>query len=295
MWMKVMPSALSKLGNEQIFYAEDALVDWSGKRPPATEINVLEKHLNYDKVNVKRFWRLTCMSIGVLMIHGFSGGPYEILPLANYIKDQTNWIIETPTLTGHGEAKELSLKGFKAEHWLMDAEIALRKLIKTVDTVYIAGFSMGGLIALYLAKRYKVEKLVLLSAAARYVAPGQILKDLRIIAEDAKNGHLKENELFKRYEHKINRVPVSSTIQFMRIVKMVEPYIQSIETSTYIVQGKLDGLVPYTTAQYLYDQLASEDKYIYYSPNGKHHICFSDDCNEWFQKVLVFLQGNSNV
>lgn len=235
------------------------------------------------------------MSIGVLMIHGFSGGPYEIQPLADYIKSKTNWIIETPTLTGHGEAKELSLKGFKAEHWLMDAEIALRKLKKQVDEVYVVGFSMGGLIALYLVKRYKLQKLVLLSAAARYVAPSQILKDLRVIAEDAKNGHLKDNELFKRYEHKINRIPVSSTVQFMRIVKMVEPYIQSIQTPTYIVQGKLDGLVPYSTAQYLYNKMSSEEKYIYFSESGKHHICFSDDSDKWFLKVFLFLKGNSNV
>ena len=28
------------------------------------------------------------MSIGVLMLHGFSGGPYEVKPLAEYIQKQ---------------------------------------------------------------------------------------------------------------------------------------------------------------------------------------------------------------
>lgn len=88
------------------------------------------------------------MKIGVLMLHGFSGGPYEIEPLAKYIENNTNWIIEKPTFMGHGNS--LSLKGYKAEHWLMDAEIAYRQLAKKVDEIYIVGFSMGGMIALYL-------------------------------------------------------------------------------------------------------------------------------------------------
>ncbi|SOC18515.1 esterase/lipase [Ureibacillus xyleni] len=226
------------------------------------------------------------------MLHGFSGGPYEILPLAKYIKDKTtNWIVGTPTFTGHGESEELDLKGYKAEHWLMDAEICYRNLAKKVDEVIVIGFSMGGVIALYLAKRYKVKKLVLLSAAAKYIAPAQLLKDLRIIAEDAIRGQLKDNELFKRYENKLKNVPVSSTVQFMKIVRQVEPYIRTIHVPTFIVQGQADGIVPFATAQYLFDELPSQEKYLFYSEKGKHHICYSDDCDVWFPEILNFMEG----
>nr|WP_106781597.1 alpha/beta fold hydrolase [Lysinibacillus timonensis] len=229
------------------------------------------------------------MAKGILMLHGFTGGPYEVKPLANYIKEHTNWIIECPTFCGHGEI--LSLNGYTAEHWLLDAEIAYRKLLKVADEIIVVGFSMGGVIALYLANKYKVNKIVLLSAAAKYIAPKQFLKDLHLLVKDAINGHLIDNELFKRYEHKINNVPVSSAVQFMRIVRMVTPLIRSINVPTYIVQGKCDGIVPYATANYLYNQLPSSEKYIFFSPNGKHHICYSDDCGVWFPEILKFLQG----
>ncbi|MFP3917530.1 alpha/beta fold hydrolase [Lysinibacillus telephonicus] len=233
------------------------------------------------------------MSIGVLMLHGFSGGPYEIMPLANFIKENTDWIIETPTFTGHGDMDFLSLKGYKAEHWLMDAEIAYRNLAKKVDKIFVIGFSMGGIIALYLAKRYPVSKLILLSAAVKYIAPAQLLKDLRAMAEDAINGRLKDNELFKRYENKIKNVPASSTVQFMKIVSQVEPYIHTIDVPVFIVQGQCDGIVPSATAQLLYDQLPSNEKQIFFSVNGKHHICYSDDCDTWFPQVLKFLLGKN--
>ena len=67
--------------------------------------------------------------VGLLVLHGFSGSPYEIEPFVDYIRDHTDWIIETPTFSGHGDAETLVEKGYKAEHWLMDAEIAYRKLM----------------------------------------------------------------------------------------------------------------------------------------------------------------------
>lgn len=229
------------------------------------------------------------MSIGVLMLHGFSGGPYEIDPLANYIETNRDWLVEKPIFTGHGDVENLSLKGYKAEHWMMDAEIAYRNLSRKVDEIYVIGFSMGGLIALYLAMRYDVKKLVLLSAAAKYIAPSQLLKDLKIIARDAMNGRLQDNELFKRYENKIKNVPVSATIEFMKIVRHVEPYLPKLKVPTYIVQGELDGIVPVGTAKYIFDVISSKEKYLYSSPKGKHHICYSDDRDLWFPKIMNFL------
>ena len=59
---------------------------------------------------------------------------------------------------------------------MMEAELAMRRLQKEVDRVIVVGFSMGGLIAMYLSLRYPVDKLVLLSAAAKYISPRFFLK-----------------------------------------------------------------------------------------------------------------------
>lgn len=227
------------------------------------------------------------MTTGILFLHGFSGGPYEIEPLAQYIEDMLHYPMEIPTYGGHGEA--LSMRGYKAEHWLMDAELSYRRLAKKVDEVIIVGFSMGGVIALYLAKRYPVKKLVLLSAAVKYMSSVQMIEDLREMAKEAVAGHLKENELFLRFEQKLRHVPLTATVEFMRIVKRVLPYISQIDCPTYIVQGEKDGIVPPVAAQFLYDTLASEDKWLYLSENGKHHICFSEDCETWYEEVATFI------
>lgn len=226
---------------------------------------------------------------GVLFLHGFSGGPYEIQPFADYIKERTDWTISIPTFSGHGEAEDLAMKGYEAQHWMMDAELAYRRLAKQVDEIIVVGFSMGGVIAMYLAIRYKVKKLVLLSAAAKYVSPTQLVKDIRFMAQDAMHKKLEENELFQRYKFKFKNVPLSATIQFMKVVRKTEPYIQNVNCPTFIVQGLLDGVVPSATGQFLFDRIRSIEKEIYMSEYGKHHICFSEDCELWFEKTFQFL------
>ena len=92
--------------------------------------------------------------IGCLMIHGYTGSPYEISPLANHLEDRTNWKIEVPTLPGHG--KNLDLRDVSHESWIETAEKELQQLMQNCDEIYLIGFSMGGMIASYLAAKYEV-------------------------------------------------------------------------------------------------------------------------------------------
>ncbi|WP_144513655.1 carboxylesterase [Bacillus sp. FJAT-22090] len=227
------------------------------------------------------------MKTGVLCIHGFTGGPYEVKPFVEYLQAKTDWQIVVPTLPGHGETLELN--NVTAENWMMEAELCLRQLQKEVDKIVVVGFSMGGVIAMYLANRYPIAKLILLSAAAKYIYPLQLLQDIKEITKEAIAGKLEDNILYKQYSYKWRATPIHATLEFVRLVRMVEPYYGQITIPVCLVQGKKDGIVPYTTAQFLYDQLGSKKKELIYSETGKHHICYSEDCEDWFGLALAFL------
>ncbi|MGX9136243.1 alpha/beta hydrolase [Rummeliibacillus sp. JY-2-4R] len=229
------------------------------------------------------------MKIGVLCLHGFTGGAYEIKAFSDYLEQNTNWTIHVPILSGHGE--KLNLELFTAEHWLMDAEIAYKRLLKEVDEIFIVGFSMGGIIAMYIALRYKVKALVLLSPAARYIRTKQFVIDLNGLFLDALHGEHKDNDFFKLYERKVIDVPISSAAEFTRLVHKVSPYYEKITVPVCLVQGEKDELVPYTTAKYLYNKIASAKKELITSPDGKHLICYCKDAEKWFKKALHFLNS----
>ena len=151
--------------------------------------------------------------IGCLIIHGYTGGPYEVDPLAEFLRDNTDWHIEVPTLPGHG--KELHLKNASYKRWIQAAEKELRKLQDSFDEVYVIGFSMGGMIAAYLAAKYKIDKLVLLATSGKYLNFKQIGLDVAEVIGDGLRGTLEENKLYHHYRKKLGTVPLKANIEFM--------------------------------------------------------------------------------
>lgn len=227
--------------------------------------------------------------IGCLCIHGFTGAPFEIAPLVQYLKERTNWHFVVPTLPGHGET--LNLKGVQYKEWIEHAEHALQELMGKCETIYVIGFSMGGLIASYLAVHYPVEKLVLLSAAAYYVNPAQLAVDIKEMIKDSFRGNLANNELFIRYKRKFKETPISATLQFRSLVSRVKPLLDGVSVPTLIAQGECDGVVPPKSAQYLFNKISAEQKKLLYYQNAKHLICHSEEREELFHEVFTFLNS----
>ncbi|RLQ93253.1 alpha/beta hydrolase [Falsibacillus albus] len=225
--------------------------------------------------------------IGCLCIHGFTGAPYEVAPLVDYLKRNTDWEVAVPTLPGHGET--LQLKGVAHSEWIDCAEKALQDLLRKCEEVYLIGFSMGGLIASYLAVKYPIKKLVLLSAAAYYINVPQIIKDIKEMIGDTFNGNLLKNELFLRYKRKIMKTPLSATREFRKIVMLSRPQLRKITIPTLIVQGEADGIVPKKSAEYLYKEISSEQKILRLEPNAKHLICHCDEQMALFDEIFCFL------
>jgi carboxylesterase len=227
--------------------------------------------------------------IGCLLIHGFTGGPYEVEPLADYLKERTQWEIAVPTLPGHGET--LALRGIKHAAWIEHAEEELKELTSTCEKVYVIGFSMGGLIASYLSVKYEVEKLVLLSAAAYYINYRQLAKEIVNLIKEGLQGKILENELYNRYKFKMTNTPILSAYEFKKVVRIARPLLKEVNIPTFIAQGEIDGIVPPKSAQYIYETISSEEKNLFYSPKAKHLICHSEDKHELFGEIYHFLQS----
>ncbi len=225
--------------------------------------------------------------IGCLLLHGFTGAPYEVEPLAEYLKVRTDWKLSVPTLPGHGEFG--SLKGIRYQQWIDYAEVELIKLVETCNQVYVIGFSMGGLIASYLAANYPVDKLILLSAAAYYINPRQLAADIKRIIKDFFRGNLQDNELFLRYKQKIKETPLAATIQFRQLVSFTRPLLHQVEIPTLIAQGDCDGIVPPKSAEYLFQTIGAKQKKLTFIKQSKHHICHCEEKEALFSQVFDFL------
>lgn len=225
--------------------------------------------------------------IGCLVIHGFTGGPYEVEPLVNYLKENTNWYMKVPTLPGHG--KELHLENAAYKMWIQTAENSLKQLNKVCDHVYLIGFSMGGMIASYLAAKYEIKKLVLLSTSGKYLSMKQIVLDLGEIFGDKLKGSLNENKVYHQIQMKKGSVPFQANIEFMKLVKKTRKYLKEVKSPVFIAQGHMDGMVPYKTAYYLDKEIPSSKKEMVLFDQSRHQICLGDDKDLLNKMVYDFL------
>ncbi len=102
-----------------------------------------------------------------LLLHGFTGSPWEVRPLADALAAK-GFHCKGIRLPGHGLSPE-AMTTVDHRDWLSAADEGLRSL-KAYRRVYVAGLSMGALLAMLLGARHKsrVAGLALMAPATGF-------------------------------------------------------------------------------------------------------------------------------
>ncbi len=105
---------------------------------------------------------------GVLLVHGITGSPTEMKPLAKKLAAR-GFTVACPQLAGHCSTLG-ELKKTRWTDWYASLEAALDLLCGECDTVFVSGLSMGALLALKLAADhpYRIQGVATLSATFFY-------------------------------------------------------------------------------------------------------------------------------
>lgn len=219
-----------------------------------------------------------------VLIHGFTGSPKEIELIAEHLRKRGIQVI-TPVLPGHGESlNRKEMRKYNRKDWIDTAEKAVKEMVESYQEVYLIGFSMGGLISSYLASKYPIKKLVLLSASVYYMNVKRFSADFRI--------KLRNRSQLQRYLYKMINTPVRATIQFRKLVQDLIPYIGCIENPVLIIQGEKDDLVDPKSAEYIYDTVRSKEKYLHLLPQSKHIVCWDSEKEQVVELIDRFLFSN---
>lgn len=87
--------------------------------------------------------------IGIVLIHGVTGTPTEMRPLARHLQ-RLGYRVEVPLLAGHGVGYREILASTWLD-WLASLREAVQQVAATSSQVIVAGLSAGGLLGLLLA------------------------------------------------------------------------------------------------------------------------------------------------
>jgi carboxylesterase len=210
-------------------------------------------------------------SRGVLCLHGITGTPFEIRPLAEAL-GRRGCTVHAPMLAGHGGSlADLAASGW--QDWLASAEAALDGLIARVGggPIAICGFSMGGLLALRLARLYpeRVAALVVMSTPLRLrrfqVAGIRALARLPIdyrahpaaCVPKLAGSDVSDPDL--RYENPgLRAFPIAALEALLDLMDTVREDLPAIRTPALVVHGRQDHTVPMEDSLELTGCLGSE-------------------------------------
>lgn len=94
-------------------------------------------------------WSAQDGDVGVLVVHGFTGNPASLRPLAEALAGE-GFAVELPRLPGHGTRWE-DLQRTTWREWAGEAAAALDRLAGRTRAQVVVGLSAGGALALHLA------------------------------------------------------------------------------------------------------------------------------------------------
>ena len=100
-------------------------------------------------------------SAGVLVLHGFTGSPASMRPLAEHLAD-AGFTVELPRLPGHGTTLE-DMMTTSWSHWSAAALAAYDELAQRCERVGVVGLSMGGGLTAYVAEHREVAGCVFIN------------------------------------------------------------------------------------------------------------------------------------
>lgn len=87
--------------------------------------------------------------VGCLLVHGFTGSPHEMRGLGEYLSERGVSVV-CKLLPGHG-ADQRELNHVTWRSWVDTVDAGYAELAAHCRSVFVAGLSMGGVLALHLA------------------------------------------------------------------------------------------------------------------------------------------------
>lgn len=230
--------------------------------------------------------------VACLFIHGFAGSPAEIRPIIDYLAER-GMTVAAPVLPGHGTAPE-DLRQTRSRHWVRAAEAELAALQERHSQVHLVGFSMGGLIALYLAAHHSVASVTTLAAPVKLNDWRQILIPLGKYLLPYYPSKVRNPEIAAQLEGNYERLPTSALHSLLRLARRVRRDLARVTAPVQALQGDQDKWIAPESAAHIVEQVSSQSKR-YVSLPGRHHfVALERGRDEVCRMVLSWIEAHAN-
>lgn len=231
--------------------------------------------------------------VGCLLIHGFTGTPNEMLPLANSLSS-SDYTVLAPRLFGHATDPDDMLRA-RWWDWIASAEDGLNLLKGCTKKQVVMGLSMGGALALILAARHKVD------AVCSFSTPFDLPPDPRIkflpfvywaMPRQGKGKPDWHNPEISRDHIDYPYYPTKSILQLQQLLKVLREEVHAVSAPAFFVQSHADGVIPPQSLDFLKDQVSSQFREGLWVEDSGHVVIKDLESEKVFSAVKQFLKKN---
>ena len=212
---------------------------------------------------------------GALVLHGFTGTPGSMRPLADAIA-AAGFSVESPLLPGHATTpSDLGTKTFS--DFVNAVEDAYATLSERTTAIVVVGLSMGGALALDLATRHhELAGVVLINPLAEPPAPS-FLELLRAAhAGGSFSFPSIGSDIAKPRDHEggYDETPIAPLLSTMEGIAELGGRLSQITSPVLMFTSRTDHVVPPTTGDFLEGALSAPVTRIMLEQS--HHVATLD-------------------
>lgn len=242
---------------------------------------------------------------GVLCLHGLTGTPFEVHTIANALI-AAGHVVSAPLLSGHG-VDPAALEASRWTDWLASARAAFEALTAQVrGPVAIVGFSMGGLLAIELAKAApeRVAALAVLSTPL-HLRRGQVggIRLLSLVPPRLRRGRLRA--IPKRFGSDVAHpdlrgqvlglpaMPVRALEDLLLLMATARVDLGRVLAPTLVAHGRHDHTVPISASYELSERLGARTVERLWLENSFHLVGLDNDKQMLIDGIMRFFAAHA--
>ncbi len=233
---------------------------------------------------------VTESSVGVLVLHGFTGSTFSMRPVAQFFADQ-GYAVEMPLLPGHGTTWQ-DMNTYSYRDWVQAVDEAYWRLRQQKRQVIVFGLSMGGTLALLQAARRDVDAVIAVNPFVKDMKP--TMRFAHLLAKftptlDAIGSDIKMPDTD---EHGYQATPLLSVRQLHLLGKELRRVLGSITCPVLVFKSREDHVIPVSSVEHLKQQVPQTR--VVPLDNSYHVATLDYDAPTIFAKSLEFIEELDN-
>ncbi len=243
---------------------------------------------------------------GCLLVHGFTGTPYEMRGLGEFLHQQLGCTVFGPVLAGHSTSPE-EMACTTWQDWYGTVRAAYDQLRNRCDRVFAIGLSLGGSLVLHLAAELSEQPEAALRGIVAVAAPAYIKHPLifwfrnlpilfRLVPYIGKNPADDDTQdpTVRANHPSYDRTPtLCARSLILDFLPRVAQELASIQVPTLLLQSRGDKTIPADSMPFIYSRLGSKEKEMVWLERGGHLVLEDYDKARAFGLAAEFISRSS--